>query len=69
MLSSVGAIEDIEKAKDSKQIRSGRGKIRNRRYVTRKGPLIVYGDDGDMAKAFRNIPGVDVCSVDSLNLL
>lgn len=69
LLEAIGASEDVDKAKDSKQIRSGRGKIRNRRYVLRKGPLIVYGDDGEMSKAFRNIPGVDVCSVNSLNLL
>lgn len=69
MLEAIGAKEDVDKAKDSKQIRSGRGKIRNRRYVNRKGPLVVYGDNGEMANAFRNITGVDVCSVDRLNLL
>lgn len=28
--------------KDSKKIRAGKGKMRNRRYVMRRGPLIIY---------------------------
>merc|ERR1719473_1935515 len=44
--------------------------MRNRRYVARKGPLVVYEKDGcPMTKSFRNIPGVDLCSVERLNLL
>lgn len=37
--------------------------------MTRKGPLVVYNEDNGIAKAFRNIPGVDVAPVHSLNLL
>jgi hypothetical protein len=43
--------------------------MRNRRYVTRLGPLVVYGEDSGLVRAFRNIPGVDTQSVESLNLL
>jgi hypothetical protein len=43
--------------------------MRNRRYVLRKGPLVVYGADHGISKAFRNLPGVEVASVDALNLL
>jgi Ribosomal protein L4/L1 family len=43
--------------------------MRNRRYVGRKGPLVVYAEDNGIAKAFRNLPGVEAVSVDSLNLL
>ncbi|KAK1270197.1 60S ribosomal protein L4 [Acorus gramineus] len=70
VLKQVGAFPDAEKAKDSHAIRKGKGKMRNRRYVNRKGPLIVYGTEGSkLVKAFRNIPGVDVANVDRLNLL
>ncbi|KAK1310390.1 60S ribosomal protein L4 [Acorus calamus] len=70
ILKQVGAFPDAEKAKDSHAIRKGKGKMRNRRYVNRKGPLIVYGTEGSkLVKAFRNIPGVDVANVDRLNLL
>ncbi|XP_008786067.1 60S ribosomal protein L4 [Phoenix dactylifera] len=70
ILKQIGAFPDAEKAKDSHQIRPGKGKMRNRRYISRKGPLIVYGTEGSkLVKAFRNIPGVDVANVERLNLL
>ncbi|TYH91189.1 hypothetical protein ES332_A13G099800v1 [Gossypium tomentosum] len=59
VLKQVGAYPDVEKANDSVGIRPGKGKMRNRRYISRKGPLI----------AFRNIPGVEVANVERLNLL
>merc|ERR1712216_426845 len=69
LLKEVGAFEDVEKSKASRQIRSGKGKMRNRRHVQRRGPLVVYADDNGISKAFRNLSGVEVCSVDRLNLL
>jgi large subunit ribosomal protein L4e len=71
LLKEVGAYEDVEKAKESKQITSGKGKMRNRRYSQRKGPLVVYsGSDGSgITQAFRNLSGVDLAHVDRLNLL
>lgn len=69
-LKQIGAYADAEKAKDSQAIRPGKGKMRNRRYISRKGPLIVYGTEGSkLVKAFRNIPGVEVINVERLNLL
>ncbi|CAL1399213.1 unnamed protein product [Linum trigynum] len=70
LLKEIGAYADAEKAKDSVGIRPGKGKMRNRRYISRKGPLVVYGTEGaKLVKAFRNIPGVEVANVDRLNLL
>ena len=69
LLKALGAIEDVDKARASKQIRSGRGKIRNRRYVHRRGPLVVYANESSLPAAFRNITGVEICRVDQLNLL
>ncbi|KAG2689871.1 hypothetical protein I3760_09G160500 [Carya illinoinensis] len=70
VLKDIGAHPDAEKAKDSHSIRPGKGKMRNRRYINRKGPLIVYGTEGaKLVKAFRNIPGVDIVNVERLNLL
>ncbi|VAI23286.1 unnamed protein product [Triticum turgidum subsp. durum] len=43
VLKQLGAYADAEKAKLSVGIRPGKGKMRNRRYINRKGPLIVYG--------------------------
>eukprot|EP00948_MAST-09A_sp_MAST-9A-sp1_P003350 g3350.t1 len=71
LLEKVGAIADVNRCKDSKKIRSGKGKMRNRRYVMRRGPLIVYADENskEMERAFRNLPGVELCHVDRMNLL
>lgn len=70
VLKQIGALPDAEKAKDSHAIRPGKGKMRNRRYISRKGPLIVYGTEGaKLVKAFRNIPGIDIVNVERLNLL
>ncbi|CAI9098089.1 OLC1v1034672C1 [Oldenlandia corymbosa var. corymbosa] len=69
-LKQIGAYPDAEKAKESHAIRAGKGKMRNRRYVSKKGPLIVYGTEGSkLVKAFRNIPGVEIAHVERLNLL
>ncbi|CAM6105499.1 unnamed protein product [Calypogeia fissa] len=70
ILKRIGAFEDVQKVKASHNIRAGKGKMRNRRYVSRRGPLLVYGTEGaKLVKAFRNIPGVEVASVDRLNIL
>ena len=60
---------DVQKVYKSQRFRAGRGKMRNRRRIQRRGPLIVYHKDEGLRKAFRNIPGVDTLAVDKLNLL
>lgn len=69
LLHSIGLKDELEKVAKTKKIRAGRGKLRNRKYQTRKGPLIIYLNDDGIRKAFRNIPGVDLCKVTKLNLL
>jgi len=69
ILAAVGAFDDVEKAGDSKKIRAGKGKMRNRRYVMRRGPLVIYKSNDGVEQAFRNLPGVELCCVDRLNLL
>merc|ERR1712230_144517 len=54
ILANIGAMDDVDKCKNSRQIRSGKGKMRNRRYVQRHGPLVVYENDEGISKAFRN---------------
>jgi large subunit ribosomal protein L4e len=69
ILSAVGALADVEKASDSKKIRAGKGKMRNRRYTLRRGPLVIYKENDGISQAFRNLPGVELCCVSRLNLL
>jgi len=69
LLKKLGAYADVEKTLASKTMRAGKGKMRNRRFVQRRGPLIVYNNDGGLTRAFRNIPGVELADVKALNLL
>lgn len=69
ILEKVGAYADVEKAQDSKKIRRGVGKSRNRRYVQRRGPLVIYDVSEGLDKSFRNLPGVETANVDNLSLL
>jgi len=69
LLKSINAFSDVEKVKDSRKLRAGKGKMRNRRYVQRRGPLVVYNEKSPLTKAFRNLPGVELASVTRLNLL
>lgn len=72
LLEAVGAAPDIAKVKASRKLRAGKGKLRNRRHKQRRGPLVVYDPEKDgkeLTRAFRNIPGVETCSVYALNLL
>ena len=65
-LTNVGVYNDIQRAKDSRKVRAGRGKMRGRRYKQRKSLLIVTG--GNQMRAARNLSGVDVVTVDQLNV-
>jgi len=69
LLNKLGCEEELKKVSDSKKVRSGKGKMRNRRYTMRRGPLVVYNEDNGIVRALRNIPGVETASVDALNLL
>jgi large subunit ribosomal protein L4e len=69
ILKALNAYNDVERVIDSKKLRAGKGKLRNRRYVQRRGPLIIYDQKAPMNKAFRNIPGVELADVSRLNLL
>tara|TARA_Y100000310_G_scaffold345610_1_gene467282 strand:- start:3331 stop:4137 length:807 start_codon:yes stop_codon:yes gene_type:complete len=50
-----------------RKVRAGKGKIRNRRYRVKKGPLIVVSKKCALADSARNFMGVDVCMVKDLN--
>lgn len=69
LLKAVGAYDDVQKVIDSKHIRCGKGKYRNRRHVMKRGPLVVYSHDNGVVKAFRNIAGLELNQVTRMNLL
>jgi len=60
---------DVERVYATKRQRAGKGKRRNRRHKQKRGPVVVYNNDGGLVRAFRNIPGVTTQKVTQLNLL
>jgi len=68
-LKEAGCGEELQRVLDSRKVRTGKGKMRNRRYVMRKGPLVIYAEDNGIVRAMRNIPGVETACVTRLNLL
>jgi large subunit ribosomal protein L4e len=69
LLKALNAYPDVAKVSNSRKLRAGKGKMRNRRHRQRRGPLVVYNEDNGIVRAFRNIPGVEVVNVTRLNLL
>ncbi len=65
-MEAVKVWDDIERAKDT-TIRAGKGKLRGRRYKNTKSILIVTAEDKGIAKAARNLAGVDIVTFDQLN--
>jgi len=66
-LKSIGVFADVESAKKKKKIRAGKGKKRGRVHKRKKSILIVTGENSPVYKAARNLEGVEVSSVSSLN--
>jgi len=65
----LGLWDDVERAHNKTRIRAGKGKMRGRRYKTPKSVLVVLGGKSQVFKAVQNLPGIDVTSVDNLNIL
>ncbi|HJJ56174.1 MAG TPA: 50S ribosomal protein L4 [Methanocorpusculum sp.] len=65
VLISLGLGADLERAKKSRNIRAGRGKIRGRKYKQAKSVLIVT--NSTKFNTGSNIAGVDVVPVTSIN--
>ncbi len=64
---ALGIWEDVEKAKDKKTPRAGKGKKRGRSHKKRKSVLIVAGNAEKIYLAARNLEGVDIISLKNLN--
>ena len=69
LLKKLKAWNDIKKVYASQRMRAGRGEMRNRRRIQRRGPCLIYNEDNGIIKAFRNIPGITLLNVSELNIL
>lgn len=68
VLKALGVYRDVERAKERKRVRAGKGKMRGRRYKIKKSVLIVTANDSEVLKAAKNLPGVDVVAARNLNV-
>jgi len=63
----LGVLSELFRAKESRNVRAGKGKSRGRKMKKASGPLIVISEDKGIAEAARNLSGVDVAVVTNLN--
>jgi len=66
MMQGLGLGDDLNRAKNGRSIRAGKGKMRGRRRRTPKSVLLVVSQTGALSKAARNVPGVDVVAARDL---
>lgn len=71
LMLKLGLRDELNRTKRRfRKIRAGRGKMRGRIRQRARGPLIVYLREGSpVAKAARNIPGVDVVALRNLSVI
>jgi large subunit ribosomal protein L4e len=55
---SLGLEEELNRTNERK-VRSGKGKMRGRKYKKKIGPLVIIANDDGIIKACKNLPGVD----------
>ncbi|MDQ2049759.1 50S ribosomal protein L4 [Natronolimnohabitans sp. A-GB9] len=66
-LEAAGLDEDIERADEGRNVRSGRGKTRGRKYQEPKSILFVTSSESGPSRAARNLAGADVTTAAEVN--
>lgn len=69
VLENFGLDVEINRVKEGRKIRAGKGKRRGRKYRRRVGPLIVVKENFGILKAARNISGLEVVNVNNISCL
>lgn len=68
VLTSIGLDADVDRAKDGKKVRPGKGKMRGRRFKSPRGILIIVSSkDADVFAGAKNLAGVEIAVVDKLS--
>ena len=65
-LKSLGFEQELKRT-TKKTIRAGKGKARGRKYRKKKGVLFIVSDTCKLEKAAKNIPGIEIAKVNSIN--
>ncbi len=67
-LETLGLGADLERAKQGRSERAGRGKMRGRRYRTPRSVLLVVHEEGTIDRSCGNLPGVEYALTSELNV-
>ncbi len=67
MMGGLGLASDLQRSKEGRRIRAGKGTMRGRKYRTPKSLLLVVSEKCGLDKAARNVPGVDVVTAKDLS--
>ena len=67
MMGGLGLASDLQRSKEGRRIRAGKGTMRGRKYRTPKSLLLVGSEKCGLDKAARNVPGVDVVTAKDLS--
>ena len=67
IFNELGLGDDLQRARDGRNIRAGKATMRGRVHKTPKSLLLVVNKKSGLAKAARNLPGVDVVAAKDLN--
>ncbi len=66
LMRKLGLHQELERVSE-KKVRAGKGKLRGRKYKTKKGPLFVVSKKCSLMDSAKNICGVDISDVHFLN--
>jgi len=66
VLEKLGFSDEISRT-EKRKIRAGKGRLRGRRYQSKKSLLIVISKDSKIMQSASNIQGVDIVNVRNLN--
>jgi large subunit ribosomal protein L4e len=68
LLTNLNLSEEMKRV-SKRKIRAGRGTMRNRKYRAKRGPLFVVSKQCPLFDATSNLLGVDICTVNNLNVM
>ncbi|PSG97321.1 50S ribosomal protein L4 [Thermoplasmatales archaeon SW_10_69_26] len=67
-LGDLGLEADVDRAKEGRNVRAGKGTMRGRRYRTPVSVLVVVHEKGPITRATSNLPGVEFAVPEEINV-
>lgn len=67
-LETLGVGPDLDRAKEGRNVRPGKGTMRGRKYRTPRSVLLVVHEKGPVTRATDNLPGVDWTTPEEINV-